>query len=58
MDELVRKFLASRDAREVVTDPTAGYFGTIVNDRSLTPAGESHVGPTRFEDWLSRSLAS
>jgi uncharacterized protein YbjT (DUF2867 family) len=59
MDDLVRKFLsASHDSREVVTDPKAGYFGTAVNDRSLTPTGESHVGPTRFEDWLSRSVAS
>src|SRR5262245_42750526 len=41
MDELVRQFLiASRDSREVVTDPRAGYFGTAVNDQSLTPTGD------------------
>jgi uncharacterized protein YbjT (DUF2867 family) len=58
MDELVRRFLsASNDSREVVTDPKAGYFGTPVNDQSLTPAGSSRLGPTRYDDWLSRSRA-
>jgi uncharacterized protein YbjT (DUF2867 family) len=58
MDELVRKFLtAKHDQRTVVTDPKTGYFGTPIDDRSLTPAGDSRIGPTRFEDWLSRSPA-
>src|SRR5688572_6195118 len=38
MDELVRRFLiASRDPRQVIADPQAGYFGAAVNDQSLTP---------------------
>jgi uncharacterized protein YbjT (DUF2867 family) len=58
MDELVRRYLtASHDSREVVTDPAAGYFGTPVNDRSLRPMGDSRIGPTRYDEWLSRSLA-
>lgn len=58
MDELARQFLtANHDSRQVVTDPQAGYFGTAVNDRSLTPGDNPRVGPTRFADWLSRSLA-
>jgi uncharacterized protein YbjT (DUF2867 family) len=58
MDELVRQFLsASGDSRKVVTDPQAGYFGMAVNDRSLTPVGDSRIGPTRYSDWLSRSIA-
>jgi uncharacterized protein YbjT (DUF2867 family) len=58
MDELVRRFLkAHGDSREVVTDPQAGYFGTAVDDRSLRPAGEARIGPTRYGDWLSKSLA-
>jgi uncharacterized protein YbjT (DUF2867 family) len=57
MDELVRRFLtANRDARKVTTDVHAGYFGTAVNDRSLTPGDNPRIGPTRFEDWLSRSI--
>jgi len=57
LDELVRRFLsANRDARKVTTDVHAGYFGTAVNDQSLTPGDNPRIGPTRFEDWLSRSL--
>jgi uncharacterized protein YbjT (DUF2867 family) len=57
MDELVRRFLsANRDARKVTTDVHAGYFGTVVNDQSLTPGDNPRLGPTRFEDWLSRSI--
>jgi uncharacterized protein YbjT (DUF2867 family) len=54
MDELVRQFLlASRDTRQVMTDPQARYYGIAVNDRSLTPGDHPRIGPTRFEDWLS-----
>ncbi len=57
MDELVRRYLsANRDARKVTTDVHAGYFGTAVNDQSLIPGDHPRLGPTRFEDWLSRSI--
>ena len=57
MDELVRRYLsANRDARKVTTDVQAGYFGTAVNDQSLIPGDHPRLGPTRFEDWLSRSI--
>jgi uncharacterized protein YbjT (DUF2867 family) len=57
LDELVRRFLsANRDARKVTTDVHALYFGTEVNDQSLTPGDNPRIGPTRFEDWLSRSI--
>jgi uncharacterized protein YbjT (DUF2867 family) len=55
MDELVRRFLsANRDARTVITDVHAGYFGMAVNDQSLTPGDNPRIGSTRFDDWLSR----
>ena len=58
MDEFVRRFLAaSGDARTVITDAQARYFGTELNDRSLTPGDNPRIGPTRFEEWLSRSVA-
>jgi uncharacterized protein YbjT (DUF2867 family) len=58
MDELVRRFLsASGDAREVITDSQATYFGTPVDDHSLTPGDSPRIGPTRFADWMSRSMA-
>src|SRR5205085_1860651 len=55
-DELVRQFLrATGDARTVVTDPKAQYYGIAVNDQSLTPGDNPRLGPTRFADWLSRN---
>jgi uncharacterized protein YbjT (DUF2867 family) len=56
-DELVRQFLkATGDARTVIADPRALYSGTEVNDQSLTPGDNPRLGPTRFEDWLKRSI--
>jgi uncharacterized protein YbjT (DUF2867 family) len=55
MDALVRQFLtATGDPRTVTTDEQAGYFGTPVNDRSLTPGPNPYLGSTRFSDWLRR----
>ena len=57
MDALVRMYLtATRDARTVITDPNARYYGIEVNDQSLTPGDNPRIGPTRFEEWLSRSV--
>ena len=56
MDELARRFLsAKRDPRQVSTDVHARYFGTEVDDRSLTPGSDPRIAPTHFEDWLSHS---
>ena len=56
-DDLVRQFLnATGDPRTVITDPKALYFGITVNDQSLIPGGHPRIGPTRFEDWLRRSM--
>ena len=52
-DDVVRQFLnATGDARTVVTDPKALYYGITVNDQSLTPGDHPRLGPTRFADWL------
>jgi uncharacterized protein YbjT (DUF2867 family) len=53
LDELARRYLKARkDAREVVADVHARYFGTELNDRSLTPGDHPRLGKIRFEDWL------
>lgn len=53
MDELARRFLtATKDARQVTTDPNARYYGALVDDRSLVPSSKPRLGSTRFEDWL------
>ena len=57
LDELVGRFLsASRDSRKVITDVQARYYGIELNDQSLNPGDNPRIGPTRFEDWLSRSI--
>ena len=57
LDELVRRYLtATRDARTVVTDPKARYYGVQVNDQSLVPGDNPRIGPTRYEEWLKRSV--
>jgi uncharacterized protein YbjT (DUF2867 family) len=57
MDELIRQFLAAKsDPRQVTTDTNATYFGTKVNDQSLTPDGNPRLGRTHFKDWLARSV--
>jgi len=58
MDELAQRFLsATHDPRKVIADVHAQYFGTELNDRSLTPGNNARLAPTRFEKWLSRSVA-
>jgi uncharacterized protein YbjT (DUF2867 family)/quercetin dioxygenase-like cupin family protein len=56
-DELIRQYLtATGDARKVVTDDKAGYFGIAVNDQSLVPGDNPRIGPTHYEEWLSRTI--
>jgi uncharacterized protein YbjT (DUF2867 family) len=57
LDELVRRFLsANQDARQVITDVHARYFGLELNDQSLTPGDNPRIGLTHFEDWLNHSV--
>lgn len=56
LDELVRRYLsANQDARKVVTDAHARYYGLELDDHSLTPGDNPLIGPTHFDDWLARS---
>ncbi|MHC8366433.1 SDR family oxidoreductase [Pseudomonas sp. ZT5P21] len=56
LDELVRRFLrATGDTRKVVPDVHARYFGAVLDDQSLTPGKNPHLGTIRFEDWLAQS---
>ena len=56
LDEVVRQFLAVKhDARQVVADIHATYFGAKLDDRSLVPGDNPRIGPTRFKDWLGRT---
>ena len=58
-DELIRKALAARnDPRHVIADPHAPYFGYELGERTLVPDDTAQLGVTRFEDWLSASVAN
>jgi uncharacterized protein YbjT (DUF2867 family) len=55
-DEFIRLGLSARhDAREVVADPHARYFGAELSERMLVPGADARLGEIRFEDWLSQS---
>ncbi len=57
-DELVRQFLsATGDARKVITDANARYYGVEVNDQSLVPGHNPRLGSTHFGEWLRQSTA-
>ncbi|MFC5699368.1 SDR family oxidoreductase [Pseudomonas sp. GCM10022186] len=58
IDELIRRFLqGTQDARKVVPDVHARYFGALLDDQSLTPGKNPRLGAIRFEDWLGQSVA-
>jgi uncharacterized protein YbjT (DUF2867 family) len=55
--ELARRYLKqTKDQRRVVADAHARYFGTELNDQSLTPGDNPRLGSIRFDDWLSRAF--
>jgi uncharacterized protein YbjT (DUF2867 family) len=57
IDETVRRFLiATGDARRVITDIDAPYYGTKVSERSLTPDNADRLGPTHLDFWLANSV--
>jgi uncharacterized protein YbjT (DUF2867 family) len=56
LSEAVERYLsATGDTRRVVVDPAAPYFGAILDDDSLVPAGSPRVFATRLDDWLTTS---
>jgi uncharacterized protein YbjT (DUF2867 family) len=58
-DDLARTLVtANEDARGVITDDKARYYGVELNDDTLLPRNLARVGPMRFADWLNQSMAS
>ncbi|MDM0049858.1 SDR family oxidoreductase [Variovorax sp. J22R115] len=57
LDEFVGQFLrANQDARKVVVDPDAPYFGAALDDQAFTPGKSPRLGKTRLADWLDRTV--
>lgn len=52
-DEFISRGLKARnDAREVIADPHARYFGAELSERSLVPSDGAMLGEIGFEDWF------
>jgi uncharacterized protein YbjT (DUF2867 family) len=51
---IARRLKASGDARPVVGDPKAAYYGAPIDDTSLSPLGEARLGKTPLATWLAR----
>lgn len=53
LDDLVGRYLKSQnDTRTTIADARAGYFGALIDDRSLTPDAGARIGAIRFETWV------
>ncbi len=61
MDDFIRiRFAATGDARQVVTDAEARYYGAVLDDTTIVPVDGEEVTllPTRFSDWLAANVSS
>ena len=55
-DDVIRRRLRARnDARRVIADSHAPYFGAVPSEQSLVPLNGAQLGKIRFEDWLTHA---
>lgn len=58
LPDLIRTALTARgDARQVVADPKAQYWGIDIDERTLVPGDGATLFDTRFEDWIIEAAA-
>jgi uncharacterized protein YbjT (DUF2867 family) len=58
LNQIIGQFLkAQGDAREIVVDEQALYFGGPVGELSLVPTGEARLGRITLAEWLKRAHA-
>ncbi|PDT87542.1 NmrA family transcriptional regulator [Bradyrhizobium sp. Y36] len=50
---IARRLKASGDARPVVGDPKAPYYGGLIDDKSLNPLADARLGATPLATWLA-----
>ncbi len=46
------------DARRVVEDTRAGFFGSPIDDTTLTVGDGAHLGRIHFADWLDQTVSA
>ncbi len=57
--EIITRYLKSvGDARPVVTDRNARYYGGQVEELSLVPLGEARIGRISLDHWLGQAKGS
>lgn len=56
-DIVTRYLQAVGDARPVVTDRNARYYGGLVEAQSLVPMGEARIGRINLQQWLAQNNA-
>ena len=57
-EDVIRRVLAATDdPREVVADPSTGYYGIAVTEHTLVPGERARLGEIRLDDWLRQSTA-
>ena len=55
LSELVQQYLVSiGDKRKVEADAGARYFGALLNERTLVPAGKARLGSATIHNWLQK----
>ncbi|MGW8393066.1 SDR family oxidoreductase [Pseudoduganella sp. HUAS MS19] len=57
LEQIVRRALAAAgETRPIVTDPQAGYFGSVLEQGSLVPAADARprLGAIGYETWLQQ----
>lgn len=58
LPEVIRTLLTARgDARSVVADPAAQYWGVDIDERTLVPGDGAALFDIRLEDWILETAA-
>ncbi len=54
-DDWIRRYLElTGDPREVITDVHARYYGTELNDQTLTAGANARIGKIKYDNWFSQ----
>lgn len=57
--EMVQKYLrANHDERKIIADKDASYFGMVLTEKSLIPAGKARMSKTSLENWMGQTAGA
>lgn len=59
MDAFAQGYLsAQEDRRKIVAEPDGLYFGSVIDDGSLTPGPSPRLGKVSLDDWLRSAISA